>query len=97
MYFIGTLLVAAVLGIIPAKIAQSKGYDFTLWWFYGWMLFIVAIVHALVLPDKNEQKKVGNSFSGSSADELLKYKKLLDDEIITQEEFDEKKKQLLNL
>ena len=33
----------------------------------------------------------------SSADELLKFKKLLDDGIITQEEFDAKKKQLLNL
>ncbi|WP_411682457.1 SHOCT domain-containing protein [Clostridium thailandense] len=33
----------------------------------------------------------------SSADEILKYKKLLDEEIITQEEFDAKKKQLLNI
>ena len=33
----------------------------------------------------------------SSADEIKKYKDLLDSGIITQEEFDEKKKQLLNL
>lgn len=33
----------------------------------------------------------------SSADEILKYKKLLDDGIITQEEFEAKKKELLNL
>ena len=33
----------------------------------------------------------------SSADEILKYKKLLDDGILTQEEFDAKKKQLLGL
>jgi hypothetical protein len=33
----------------------------------------------------------------SSAEELLKFKKLLDDGIITQEEFDAKKKQLLGL
>ena len=33
----------------------------------------------------------------STADELAKFKKLLDDKIITQEEFDAKKKQLLGL
>lgn len=33
----------------------------------------------------------------SSADEIQKYKKLLDDGIITQEEFDAKKKQLLGI
>jgi predicted Zn-dependent peptidase len=33
----------------------------------------------------------------SSADELKKYKELLDQGIITQEEFDAKKKQLLGL
>ena len=33
----------------------------------------------------------------SNADELRKYKKLLDDGVISQEEFDAKKKQLLGL
>lgn len=33
----------------------------------------------------------------SAADELKKYKELLDDGILTQEEFDAKKKQLLNI
>lgn len=33
----------------------------------------------------------------SAADEIKKYKELLDLGIITQEEFDQKKKQLLNL
>ena len=35
--------------------------------------------------------------SPSAADEILKYKQLLDMGVITQEEFDLKKKQLLNL
>ena len=37
-----------------------------------------------------------NSASISSADEILKFKKLLDQGIITQEEFEKKKKELLN-
>lgn len=33
----------------------------------------------------------------NNADKLLNYKKLLDDGVITQEEFDIKKKELLNI
>lgn len=43
------LVIAAVIGCIPAVIAQSKGYSFGAWWFYGAMLFIVALPHSLVL------------------------------------------------
>lgn len=47
--FLG-LGIAALLGLIPANIAKSKGRSFGLWWFYGWMLFIVALIHAASLP-----------------------------------------------
>lgn len=50
------LIVAAVLGLIPATIAKNKGYSFGLWWFYGWMLFIVAIIHVLFIPNKNARQ-----------------------------------------
>lgn len=43
------------------------------------------------------KKAQGNSAPLSSADELKKYKELLDMGVITQEEFDAKKKQLLGL
>ena len=47
------LIVAALLGLIPAAIAQGKGRSFWLWWLYGAALFIVAIVHALLMsPDR---------------------------------------------
>ena len=38
-----------------------------------------------------------NNISNSGADEILKYKNLLDQGILTQEEFDAKKKQILGL
>lgn len=53
---IASLVVAAGLGFIPASIAKNKGYSFGLWWFYGWMLFIVAIIHVSLIPDKNAQQ-----------------------------------------
>ena len=46
-----------------------------------------------MIKAKQSSKTVGNSVS--PADELRKYKQLLDDGIINQLEFDEKKKQLL--
>lgn len=45
--------------------------------------------------NNNNEPKVQNTLSG--AEEIKKYKELLDSGIITQEEFDEKKKQLLSL
>lgn len=54
LYWIECLLVAALLGLIPAAIAKKKGKSFGLWWLYGWLLFIVAIIHALLLPESND-------------------------------------------
>ncbi|PLR48623.1 zinc ribbon domain-containing protein [Chimaeribacter arupi] len=48
------ILVAAVLGIIPALIAQSKGRSFVAWWFYGFLLFIIALVHSIVIKKDNK-------------------------------------------
>lgn len=53
MELVIVLIIAAGLGLIPANIAKKKGYSFGLWWFYGWMLFIVAIIHAALIEDKN--------------------------------------------
>ena len=43
------LIIGAFLGLIPAMVAQSKGKSFGLWWFYGAMLFIIALPHALIM------------------------------------------------
>ena len=45
----GLLIIIILIGIIPAAIAQGKGKSFVLWWFYGSMLFIVALPHALIM------------------------------------------------
>ena len=46
---------------------------------------------------KNNENHESNNVIGSQADELLKFKNLLDMGAVTQEEFDAKKKQLLGL
>jgi hypothetical protein len=43
------LIGAALIGLIPAILAKSKGRSFGLWWFYGAALFIIALPHALIM------------------------------------------------
>lgn len=45
----GFILVAVLIGLIPATIAKNKGYSFGLWWLYGAALFIIALPHALLM------------------------------------------------
>ena len=45
----GIFLLALLLGLIPAVIAQGKGRSFILWWLYGAALFIVALPHSLIM------------------------------------------------
>lgn len=42
-------LLAVLLGLMPAVIAQGKGRSFGLWWLYGTVLFIVALPHSLIM------------------------------------------------
>ena len=51
--FIG-LVLAAILGLIPAAIAKRKGWSFLGWWSYGFLIWIVAIPHALLLKPRRE-------------------------------------------
>jgi zinc-ribbon domain len=42
-------VISGCLAFIPANIAEKKGRDFLTWWFYGFFLFWVALIHAAVL------------------------------------------------
>lgn len=81
-------------------IAES---NFPVYLYLGCLLAVVIVSIAkrstiiTGLPSKKEKTVVNIIKETSSADELTKYKNLLDNGTITQEEFDEKKKQLLGL
>jgi hypothetical protein len=55
-----TLVIAALLALIPANIAKNKGRSFGLWWVYGFFLFLIALIHSLVMKDKSQ----GNNNAG---------------------------------
>lgn len=58
---------------------------------------VFSTISELLLKHQNETKVTNSQAPASASDELKKYKDLLDSGIITQEEFDAKKKQLLGL
>jgi hypothetical protein len=43
------LILAVLLGIIPAMIAQNKGYKFGSWWLFGSLLFIIALPYSIMI------------------------------------------------
>lgn len=60
------LFVVAIIGLIPAAIAQSKGYSFFLWWIYGAALFIVALPHSLFLKSNFKEIEQRQLSTGDS-------------------------------
>jgi len=55
------LMIAVVIGLIPAAIAHSKGRSFVGWWLFGAALFIVALPAALLIsrnPQVIEQRQL---------------------------------------
>lgn len=47
MEILSFLILAILIGLIPAAIAQKKGRNFLGWWLFGALLFIVALPAAL--------------------------------------------------
>jgi hypothetical protein len=59
---IEALQLAVLIGLIPAFIARNKGKSFALWWFYGAMLFILALPHSLWIKPTGQKVEMKNCF-----------------------------------
>jgi hypothetical protein len=57
--FLRIALWCAVLGLIPALIAEAKGRSFGGFWFYGTLLFPLALIHSLIMKDETRQAIAG--------------------------------------
>ena len=86
--FLVILIFAVFFGCLARNFGKKKGYGAGVSFVAGFFLGIIGLIVVLLLPDKNDVKQ-------GCAGELLNYKKLLDSGVITQEEFDVKKKELL--
>ena len=85
----------AIQNVSPLyKVSTSAFIPFIIVAILSVMYFIVVF---FVKNNFDRKKKVVKSEEINVADELVKYKQLLDDGVITQEEYDIKKKELLGL
>lgn len=102
LYIIIYLAIAAALAIIPANIAEVKGYRFAVWWLYGFLLWPFATIHIACLPNKNAIKVIIDALGHErkpfdAANEIDKYNELYEQGVISGEEFEKKRKQLLTI
>lgn len=87
MYFV--LILWLICAGVSARMAYKKGYSYYAFIVIGLVSGIIGLIIAAVIPDRSNT-------AASDADTLLKYKELLDKGVITQTEFNEKKRALLN-
>lgn len=92
MLFLFSLVIAIVFCVICLKIGANKGYNPALCGVLGFFLGVIGLIVVAVLPNKKIDQAIMQS---TEADSLMKYKELLDQGIITQEEFDRKKNEIL--
>lgn len=58
------LLIAIVIGLVPAFIAKAKGHSFFVWWVYGALVFIIALPMALLLKTDQDAIKEREAVEG---------------------------------
>ncbi|MBO4889283.1 MAG: SHOCT domain-containing protein [Firmicutes bacterium] len=92
-------LVGYIWGIIVAKVMRKKGYIEN-WFWAGFFLRLIAIIIALSKPsliDQSHKNYPTNPHIREKeiVEEIRSYKQLLDEGIITEEEFERKKESLL--
>lgn len=81
-----SIVVCTAFGLISGKCANKKGYSFGAFFALGFFIPIVGLIVALVIQDKQSHM----------VDDLVKYKLMLDEGIVTKEEFEQKKKELFS-
>ena len=94
------VVIAAVFAFVSGEIASRKGYSFAGYAVLGFFLPIIGLIVAAVLPDKKAQQAMVDmakqNNTASNADELIKYKMLLDQGAITQDEYDKMKQTIMD-
>lgn len=58
-YLLITIGILGLLGLIPAYIAHQKGRKFIDWWFFGAILFPIALPYAIMLKSNPDEKQLG--------------------------------------
>jgi hypothetical protein len=58
--FVPVIVIGALLGLIVGAVARNKGYNFALWWLFGFLIFIVAVIVILAMPRKTGRERASS-------------------------------------
>jgi len=96
-YILIILCISAICGAACVSISESRSMEGGFWW--GFFLWIIGIIVVAVRPSDKVviEQTPSEQPTQSFAADLEKLAELKEKGIITQEEFDAKKKQLLGL
>ncbi|WP_368924617.1 zinc ribbon domain-containing protein [Brevundimonas vancanneytii] len=68
--FLFLLLFWALMAFIPAAIAEKKGRDKGPWWLYGFLVWPIATIHALVMSPSVEALEARTNQQAAAAGNL---------------------------
>lgn len=102
-----SLVFLVCLAIYAYAYAEIDSTNWRREWTINWMFYVVIALHIMTIVfallikfgpfENNHQNKMDVGLTKSTTDELIEFKALLDAGVISQKEFDAKKKQLLGL
>lgn len=107
VYIFVAIIQGLICGFVAQVVSENKGYEDGFFW--GFFLGIIGIIVVACKPDNNssydsallsketEEEKDKSEKELLNIQKLKSYKDLLDSGVITQEEFDKKKSELLDL
>jgi hypothetical protein len=85
------LVIMLTLAVFPAVIANMKGHNPVVWYIYGCVFLPTALVQAILLRNRKGRQ----TSAISQADELERWVRLRTLGLLTEAEFEKKKRQLL--
>ena len=94
LFFFFYLIIGLIFAFICVGMARKRGRDAALWGVLGFFLGIIAVIILAVAGDAETISHPGTT-SNSALDEIAKLKKLLDDGVLSEEEFQAQKQKLL--
>ena len=86
---LASLLIRYIWGAICKKVATDKGYSGRAWFWWGFFFTLLALIIICVKQNQSVPYHTGN------VNAIREYKQLLDSGVITPEEFERKKAELL--
>ena len=106
VYIFVAIIQGLICGFVAQVVSENKGYEDGFFW--GFLLGIIGIIVVACKPDNNSsyasallsketEEKDKSEKELLNVQKLKSYKDLLDSGVITQEEFDKKKSELLDL